>query len=235
MEKKRKGFIVAVDGYSSTGKSTVSKLLAARLGFTYIDTGAMYRVVTLKALREGVIHEGVIDEERLGSLLPALKIGFLYNEGKKRYESYLDGELVEDMIRGMEVSDKVSLIAALPVVRKVLVEKQREMAKEGAVIMDGRDIGSVVFPDADVKFFLTASSEVRAERRYRELLAKGETVTFDEVRANVEKRDYIDEHRAVSPLRKVPDAVEIDNGNLTIDEEVREMAAIIMRKYESRD
>ena len=235
MEKKKKGFIVAVDGYSSTGKSTVSKLLAARLGFTYIDTGAMYRVVTLKALREGVIHYGVVDEERLGSLLPALKIGFLYNEGKKRYESYLDGELVEDMIRGMEVSDKVSLIAALPVVRKVLVEKQREMAKEGAVIMDGRDIGSVVFPDADVKFFLTASSEVRAERRYRELLAKGETVTFDEVRANVEKRDYIDEHRAVSPLRKVPDAVEIDNGNLTIDEEVREMAAIIMRKYESRD
>ena len=235
MEKKRKGFIVAVDGYSSTGKSTVSKLLAARLGFTYIDTGAMYRVVTLKALREGVIHDGVVDEERLGSLLPALKIGFLYNEGKKRYESYLDGELVEDMIRGMEVSDKVSLIAALPVVRKVLVEKQREMAKEGAVIMDGRDIGSVVFPDADVKFFLTASSEVRAERRYRELLAKGEAVTFDEVRANVEKRDYIDEHRAVSPLRKVPDAVEIDNGNLTIDEEVREMAAIIMRKYESRD
>ena len=235
MEKKRKGFIVAVDGYSSTGKSTVSKLLAARLGFTYIDTGAMYRVVTLKALREGVIHDGVVDEERLGSLLPALKIGFLYNEGKKRYESYLDGELVEDMIRGMEVSDKVSLIATLPVVRKVLVEKQREMAKEGAVIMDGRDIGSVVFPDADVKFFLTASSEVRAERRYRELLAKGETVTFDEVRANVEKRDYIDEHRAVSPLRKVPDAVEIDNGNLTIDEEVREMAAIIMRKYESRD
>lgn len=235
MEKKKKGFIVAVDGYSSTGKSTVSKLLAARLGFTYIDTGAMYRVVTLKALREGVIHDGVVDEERLGSLLPALKIGFLYNEGKKRYESYLDGELVEDMIRGMEVSDKVSLIATLPVVRKVLVEKQREMAKEGAVIMDGRDIGSVVFPDADVKFFLTASSEVRAERRYRELLAKGETVTFDEVRANVEKRDYIDEHRAVSPLRKVPDAVEIDNGNLTIDEEVREMAAIIMRKYESRD
>ena len=235
MEKKKKGFIVAVDGYSSTGKSTVSKLLAARLGFTYIDTGAMYRVVTLKALREGVIHDGVVDEERLGSLLPALKIGFLYNEGKKRYESYLDGELVEDMIRGMEVSDKVSLIAALPVVRKVLVEKQREMAKEGAVIMDGRDIGSVVFPDADVKFFLTASSEVRAERRYRELLAKGKTVTFDEVRANVEKRDYIDEHRAVSPLSKVPDAVEIDNGNLTIDEEVREMAAIIMRKYESRD
>ena len=235
MEKKKKGFIVAVDGYSSTGKSTVSKLLAARLGFTYIDTGAMYRVVTLKALREGVIHDGVVDEERLGSLLPALKIGFLYNEGKKRYESYLDGELVEDMIRGMEVSDKVSLIAALPMVRKVLVEKQREMAKEGAVIMDGRDIGSVVFPDADVKFFLTASSEVRAERRYRELLAKGETVTFDEVRANVEKRDYIDEHRAVSTLRKVPDAVEIDNGNLTIDEEVREMAEIIMRKYESRD
>lgn len=235
MEKERKGFIVAVDGYSSTGKSTVSKLLAAQLGFTYIDTGAMYRMVTLKALQEGLIRDGAVDGERLRMLLPDLKIGFQYNEEKRRYESYLDGILVEDKIRGMEVSDCVSLIAALPYVREVLVEKQREMAREGAVIMDGRDIGSVVFPQADVKFFLTASSTIRAERRYRELLAKGESVTFEEVKANVEKRDYIDEHRAASPLKKVPDAVLIDNGSLTIGEEVQKMAAIIRKRYEGRD
>ena len=234
MEKKRKGFIVAVDGYSSTGKSTVSKLLASRLGFTYIDTGAMYRVVTLKALREGLICEGVVDDAHLKMLLPSLKIGFQYNREKKRYESYLDGVLVEDEIRGMEVSNNVSLIAALPYVREMLVEKQREMAAEGAVIMDGRDIGSVVFPDADVKFFLTASSSIRAERRYEELRAKGERVSFEEVKANVEKRDYIDEHRAASPLKRMPDAVLIDNGNMTIEEEVDEMASIIKEKYESR-
>ena len=232
---KKKGFIVAVDGYSSTGKSTVSKLLAARLGFTYIDTGAMYRVVTLEALREGLIYGGTVDEGRLRRALSVMKIGFRYNEEKKRYESYLDGELVEDAIRGMEVSDNVSLIAALPFVREVLVEKQREMAREGAVIMDGRDIGSVVFPNADVKFFLTASPEIRAERRYKELTGKGVRVTFEEVKANVEKRDYIDEHRETSPLKRMPDAVLIDNGGMTVEEEVREMAKIIKEKYEGGD
>ena len=232
---KKKGFIVAVDGYSSTGKSTVSKLLAARLGFTYIDTGAMYRVVTLEALREGLICEGTVDEGRLRRALSLMKIGFRYNEEKKRYESYLGGELVEDAIRGMEVSDNVSLIAALPYVREVLVEKQREMAREGAVIMDGRDIGSVVFPNADVKFFLTASPEIRAERRYKELTGKGVRVTFEEVKANVEKRDYIDEHRETSPLKRMPDAVLIDNGGMTVEEEVREMAKIIKEKYEGGD
>ena len=232
---KKKGFIVAVDGYSSTGKSTVSKLLAARLGFTYIDTGAMYRVVTLEALREGLIYGGTVDEGRLRRALSVMKIGFRYNEEKKRYESYLDGELVEDAIRGMEVSDNVSLIAALPFVREVLVEKQREMAREGAVIMDGRDIGSVVFPNADVKFFLTASPEIRADRRYKELMGKGVRVTFEEVKANVEKRDYIDEHRETSPLKRMPDAVLIDNGGMTVEEEVREMAKIIKEKYEGGD
>ena len=224
-----------MDGYSSTGKSTVSKLLAARLGFTYIDTGAMYRVVTLEALREGLIYGGTVDEGRLRRALSVMKIGFRYNEEKKRYESYLDGELVEDAIRGMEVSDNVSLIAALPFVREVLVEKQREMAREGAVIMDGRDIGSVVFPNADVKFFLTASPEIRADRRYKELMGKGVRVTFEEVKANVEKRDYIDEHRETSPLKRMPDAVLIDNGGMTVEEEVREMAKIIKEKYEGGD
>ena len=162
--------IVAVDGHSSTGKSTVSKILAARLGYTYIDTGAMYRIVTLKAMREGLIRNGNVDDEKLKEVLPTIIFGFKYNEEKKRYESYMNGEYVETAIRGLEVSDNVSLIAALPYVRELLVEKQREMAKEGGVIMDGRDIGSVVFPHAEVKFFMTASPEVRAQRRYKELI-----------------------------------------------------------------
>ena len=233
MEKK--GLIVAVDGQSSTGKSTVSKILAARLGYTYIDTGAMYRIVTLKAMREGLIRNGNVDDEKLKEVLPTIIFGFKYNEEKKRYESYMNGEYVEMAIRGLEVSDNVSLIAALPYVRELLVEKQREMAKEGGVIMDGRDIGSVVFPHAEVKFFMTASPEVRAQRRYKELIEKGEQVTYEEVEANVRKRDYIDEHRETSPLVRTSDAVLIDNGDMTVEEEVEEMLKIIRSKYESRN
>ena len=233
MEKK--GLIVAVDGHSSTGKSTVSKILAARLGYTYIDTGAMYRIVTLKAMREGLIRNGNVDDEKLKEVLPTIIFGFKYNEEKKRYESYMNGEYVEVAIRGLEVSDNVSLIAALPYVRELLVEKQREMAKEGGVIMDGRDIGSVVFPHAEVKFFMTASPEVRAQRRYKELIEKGEQVTYEEEEANVRKRDYIDAHRETSPLVRTSDAVLIDNGDMTVEEEVEEMLKIIRSKYESRN
>ena len=233
MEKK--GLIVAVDGHSSTGKSTVSKILAARLGNTYIDTGAMYRIVTLKAMREGLIREGKVDDEKLKEVLPTIVFGFKYNEGKRRYESYMNGEYVEAAIRGMEVSGNVSLIASLPYVRELLVEKQREMAKAGGVIMDGRDIGSVVFPHADVKFFMTASLKVRAQRRYKELIEKGDHVTYEEVEENVRKRDYIDEHRETSPLVKTSDAVLIDNGDMTVEEEVEEMLKIIRSKYESRN
>ena len=232
---QKKGLIVTVDAHSSTGKSTVSKILAARLGYTYIDTGAMYRIVTLKAMREGLIKDGNVDDEKLKEVLPTIIFGFKYNEGKKCYESYMNGEYVETAIRGLEVSDNVSLIAALPYVRELLVEKQREMAKEGGVIMDGRDIGSVVFPHAEVKFFMTASPEVRAQRRYKELIEKGEKVTYEEVEANVRKRDYIDEHRETSPLVKTPDAVLIDNGDMTVEEEVEEMLKIIRSRYESRN
>ena len=233
MEKK--GLIVAVDGHSSTGKSTVSKILAARLGYTYIDTGAMYRIVTLKAMREGLIRNGNVDDEKLKEVLPTIIFGFKYNEEKKRYESYMNGEYVEVAIRGLEVSDNLSLIVALPYVRELLVEEQRELAKEGAVIMDGRDVGSVVFPLAEVKFFMTASPEVRAQRRYKELIEKGEQVTYEEVEANVRKRDYIDEHRETSPLVRTSDAVLIDNGDMTVEEEVKEMLKIIRSKYESRN
>ena len=195
----------------------------------------MYRIVTLKAMREGLIRNGNVDDEKLKEVLPTIIFGFKYNEEKKRYESYMNGEYVEVVIRGLEVSDNVSLIAALPYVRELLVEKQREMAKEGGVIMDGRDIGSVVFPHAEVKFFMTASPEVRAQRRYKELIEKGEQVTYEEVEANVRKRDYIDEHRETSPLVRTSDAVLIDNGDMTVEEEVEEMLKIIRSKYESRN
>ncbi len=227
--EEREIMIVAVDGYSSTGKSTVAKLIAAKLGLTYIDTGAMYRAVTLAAMRGGLIADGVIDREKLREVLKGIQIGFKYNRILDRYETYLNGEYVEEQIRGMEVSDRVSGIAALDFVREFLVDRQREMGREEDVIMDGRDIGTVVFPQADVKFFMTASPEVRAQRRYRELQNKGVEVSYEEVEANVRKRDYIDSHREVSPLVQAEDAIVIDNGDMTIAEEVEQMVREIRR------
>lgn len=212
--------IVAVDGYSSTGKSTVAKIIAAKLGLIYIDTGAMYRVVTLEALRRGLIVDGVIDQKRLRESLKEINIGFKYNREQDFYETYLNGEYVEEQIRGMEVSDQVSGIAALGFVREFLVAQQREMARNESVIMDGRDIGSVVFPDADVKFFMTASPAVRAQRRYKELTDKGVEVSYEEVEANVLKRDYIDAHREESPLKQTDDAIVVDNSDMTVEDEV---------------
>lgn len=212
--------IVAVDGYSSTGKSTVAKIIAAKLGLIYIDTGAMYRVVTLEALRRGLIVDGVIDQKRLRESLKEINIGFKYNREQDFYETYLNGEYVEEQIRGMEVSDQVSGIAALGFVREFLVAQQREMARNESVIMDGRDIGSVVFPDADIKFFMTASPAVRAQRRYKELTDKGVEVSYEEVEANVLKRDYIDAHREESPLKQTDDAIVVDNSDMTVEDEV---------------
>lgn len=228
----KQSFIVAIDGYSSTGKSTVAKLLASRLGFVYIDTGAMYRMVTLYALRKGWISDGKVNDGALRAALPGLRLAFRHNDTTGKNEAYLNGENVEGEIRGMEVADHVSLIAAQPYVREVLVEKQREMGRGARVIMDGRDIGSAVFPDADVKFFLTASPDIRAERRYQELRAKGESVSREEVAENVRKRDYIDEHRETSPLRRVPEAVLIDNGTMSVEDEVDMMEHIIRDKYD---
>lgn len=222
--------VVAVDGYSSTGKSTVAKRIAAKLGLTYIDTGAMYRVVTLAALREGLIADGVIDRERLREMLRKTEIGFKYNPALSRYETYLNGECVEEQIRGMEVADEVSGIATLDFVREFLVARQREMGRKGDVIMDGRDIGSVVFPQAEVKFFMTAAPEVRALRRYKELQEKGMPVSYEEVEANVRKRDDIDSHREVSPLVQAVDAIVIDNSQMTLEEEVQTMIEAIRLK-----
>lgn len=228
MNKESKRLVVAVDGYSSTGKSTVAKLVAARLGYTYIDTGAMYRVVTLEAMRRGVIDGEKVKEEELRRLLPDVNIGFKYRDGG--YETYLNGECVEKEIRGLDVAGNVSRVASVGFVREFLVEKQREMGREGGVIMDGRDIGSVVFPDAEVKFFMTAAPEVRAQRRYDELVGKGEQVSYEEVEKNVRERDYMDSHREVSPLRQMADAILVDNSRMTVEEEVE----LMVKRIEER-
>ena len=233
MEQER--LIIAVDGYSSTGKSTVSKRLAARLGYTYIDTGAMYRMVTLRAMREGWIRDGKVDDERLRRALETMHFDFKYDTGNSCHVSYLDGENVEEAIRGLAVSGNVSLIATLGYVREALVARQREMGRDGGVVMDGRDIGSVVFPGAGVKFFMTASAGTRARRRHEELLGKGEIVSLEEIETNVALRDHADSSRAISPLVKTPDAIEIDTSEMTIEEVVERMLTVTRARRASGD
>lgn len=216
MEKK---IIIAIDGHSSSGKSTMAKDLAREIGYIYIDTGAMYRAVTLYCLRKGYIQGDKIQEEALKADLDKMDISFQYNAETGRPDTYLNGEKVEKEIRSMEVADKVSLVAALGFVRRAMVAKQQEMGKAKGIVMDGRDIGTVVFPNAELKIFVTASPEVRARRRLEELQAKGEQTTYEEVLANVKKRDYIDSTREESPLRQAPDALVLDNSNMTIPEQ----------------
>lgn len=216
MEKK---IIIAIDGHSSSGKSTMAKDLAREIGYIYIDTGAMYRAVTLYCLRKGYIQGDTIQEEALKADLDQMDISFRHNAETGRPDTYLNGEKVEKEIRSMEVADKVSLIAALGFVRRAMVAKQQEMGKAKGIVMDGRDIGTVVFPEAELKVFVTASPEVRARRRLEELQAKGEQTTYEEVLANVKKRDYIDSTREESPLRQAPDALVLDNSEMTIPEQ----------------
>lgn len=218
MDHKR--IIIAIDGFSSCGKSTMAKDLAREIGYIYVDTGAMYRSVTLYALRHGMFRtDGSIDTGALEAAMPEIRITFKLNKETGRPDTYLNGELVEKDIRTMEVSSKVSPIAALPFVRKALVEQQQMMGREKGIVMDGRDIGTAVFPDAELKVFVTASAEVRAQRRYDELKAKGMEADYASILKNVEERDYIDSHREVSPLRKADDAVELDNSHMTIAEQ----------------
>ena len=215
-----KKIVIAIDGYSSCGKSTMAKDLAREVGYIYVDTGAMYRAVTLFAMRNGVFDaDDNIDEARLKALLPDVKLTFKLNSETKLPEVCLNGECVERDIRTLEVSQHVSLIAALPFVREKLVEQQQAMGKEKGIVMDGRDIGTVVFPEAELKIFVTASAEIRAQRRYKELQAKGMPADFDDILKNVEERDYIDSHRATSPLRQADDALVLDNSHLTIEEQ----------------
>lgn len=215
-----KKITIAIDGFSSCGKSTMAKDLAKEIGYIYVDTGAMYRSVTLYALQHGMFGaDNSIDTAALEKAMPQIKISFKLNAGTGRPDTYLNGQLVEKYIRTMEVSSRVSPIAALPFVRKALVEQQQAMGKEKGIVMDGRDIGTVVFPDAELKVFVTASAEVRAQRRFDELKAKGMPADLQDILKNVQERDYIDSHREVSPLRKADDAVELDNSNMTIAEQ----------------
>lgn len=219
MESNKK-IVIAIDGYSSCGKSTMAKDLAKEVGYIYVDTGAMYRSVTLYALKHGMFNaDNNIDTAALEKAMPEIKISFKLNEDTGRPDTYLNGTLVEKDIRSMEVSSRVSPIAALGFVREALVKQQQAMGKEKGIVMDGRDIGTVVFPNAELKIFVTASAEVRAQRRYDELKAKGMDADFEDILKNVQERDYIDSHREVSPLRKADDAIELDNSHMTIAEQ----------------
>ena len=215
-----KKITIAIDGHSSCGKSTMAKDLAQRVGYIYVDTGAMYRSVTLYALRHNMFSaDGSINTEILKEQLPQIVITFQLNAETGRPDTYLNGVCVEQLIRSLEVSSHVSPIAALPFVREAMVAQQQQMGQGGGVVMDGRDIGTVVFPDAELKVFVTASAEVRAQRRYDELQQKGMPADYDDILKNVQERDYIDSHREVGPLRQAPDALLLDNSHMTIAEQ----------------
>jgi len=213
--------IIALDGHSSCGKSTFAKLIAAKLGYSYIDTGAMYRAVTLAAMEAGLFKKTDAPAvDRIEEVLGHVQLKLKHNPDRQRTEIFLNGRMVEDLIRSMEVSGHVSYIAAISAVRRKMVEYQRMLGDEKGVVMDGRDIGTVVFPDAAIKIFLTASLEVRAGRRYRELIEKGMAADFDEVQKNLEKRDQIDSNRADSPLKQADDAILLDNSEMTLEQQM---------------
>jgi cytidylate kinase len=214
-----KKITIAIDGFSSTGKSTLAKQLAKQLGYVYVDTGAMYRAVAFFAMQNGYISKDFFDKQKLINSLPFIKLHFVFNSDLGFAEMYLNDTNIEKDIRTLEVSNFVSLVAEVSEVRAKLVEQQQEMGKEKGIVMDGRDIGTVVFPDAELKIFMTASAETRAQRRFDELNEKGQEVSYEQVLKNVVDRDYIDTHRDDSPLRIAEDAIEIDNSYLTKDEQ----------------
>ena len=222
-----KKIVIAIDGHSSCGKSTMAKDLAREIGYVYVDTGAMYRAVTLYAMRHGMFVAESIDEAALKRDIEAgrVNISFRFNAAAGRPDTYLNGQLVETEIRQMEVSNRVSPIAALPFVRELLTRQQQAMGREKGIVMDGRDIGTTVFPQAELKIFVTASAPVRARRRYDELRqkaptqAEADTISYDEILKNVEQRDYIDSHRSVAPLRQAEDAIVLDNSCMTKEEQ----------------
>jgi len=220
MNTTKRKLIIAIDGHSSCGKSTLAKDLAKRINYTYIDSGAMYRVITLFAMRHNLINDDKLDENKLASLIDSINITFSYNDKLKRHETFMNGELVEDEIRNLDVSNNVSLIATIKFVREKMVALQRKLSEAGAVIMDGRDIGTVVFPNADLKIFMTADVEVRAIRRFKELKDKDDNISLDAIRENVKKRDFIDENRDESPLQKADDAIILNNSHLTKEEQL---------------
>ena len=227
MENNKK-IVIAIDGFSSCGKSTFAKAIAARLGHIFIDTGAMYRAVTLYALEQGAICDGEVDAETVVALLPEINISFSFNAERGASDIYVNGELAEGRIRTIEVSNCVSKVSSIREVREKLVAMQQQMGQKRGVVMDGRDIGTVVFPDAELKIFMTADAQVRAERRYAELTAKGDKVTMEEILENVISRDKADMERAISPLRQAEDAVVLDNSYMSVDEQM----AWFMERYD---
>jgi cytidylate kinase len=221
MEGNKKKIIIAIDGHSSCGKSTVAKDVARQLNYLYLDSGAMYRAVTLYCLRHNLIRNGVLDVSALVSNLDDIKISFKPNPETFNNDTYLNGENIEDEIRQLKVSQSVSRVAANSDLRHHLVALQREIGKFKGIVMDGRDIGTVVFPEAELKIFMTASTDIRAKRRYDELIAKGEYVNYEEIKANIIDRDRYDEQRLISPLRKAKDALVLNNGFLTREEQLK--------------
>jgi len=222
-----KKIIIAIDGFSSTGKSTLAKELAKHLGYVYVDTGAMYRAVAFFAMQNGYIGKEFFDKESLINSLPFIKLVFKFNSNLGFGEMYLNEVNVEKEIRTIEVSNFVSRVAEIPEVRSKLVEQQKEMGKKKGIVMDGRDIGTVVFPEAELKIFMNASAHTRAERRFKELQEKGDIVSFNEVLKNIEERDYIDTHRDDSPLVRADDALEFDNSNISKQEQFEKVLTLI--------
>lgn len=223
LNDNRSGIVIAIDGFSSSGKSTMARALASRLGYRYIDSGAMYRAVTLYALEHNLVShtegsESTIDVQRISAALPGLKVDFAIQSDGSQHTT-LNGRDIEREIRGKEVSENVSPVAAIPAVRHALTARMQEMGRQKGIVMDGRDIGTTVFPDAELKIYVNAPARTRAERRYKELQEKGIAMTFDEVLANVEERDRIDSTRKESPLRRADDAIDLDNSNMTISQQ----------------
>ena len=229
-----KKITIAIDGFSSTGKSTLAKQLAKKLQYIYVDTGAMYRAVTLFAMRAGLVNAGNVDEDTLEQKLGDVELKFVFNSELGFAEMYLNGENVEKEIRTMPVSKNVSHVAVLEAVRKKLVALQQAMGVDKGIVMDGRDIGTVVFPDAELKIFMTASPEKRAVRRYKELLGRGENVVYEDILENVQKRDYIDSNREISPLRKADDAIEFDNSDLGLEDQFQRIYEHSLRVIEKQ-
>lgn len=229
MSQNSRKIVIAIDGFSSCGKSTFAKAIAARLGYIFIDTGAMYRAVTLYALEHGAVVDGEVLSDKVVELLPQIEISFSFNSERGASDIYINGEQVEQKIRSIEVSNLVSKISSIAQVREKLVAMQQGMGQQRGVVMDGRDIGTVVFPDAELKIFMTADPKVRAQRRYDELTAKGDNVTMDEILENVLSRDHADMNREISPLRQADDAIVLDNSHMSVEEQM----AWFMERYEA--
>lgn len=227
MDKK---IIIAIDGFSSCGKSTFAKQIAKKLNYLYIDSGAMYRAVTLAFINHGIINDGKVNRKKYPKILSKTEVGFNLNSSNGLFETTLDGKVVENEIRSPEVANLVSIVAAIPSVRARMVELQRKLGEQKGIVMDGRDIGTVVFPNAELKIFMTADPMVRAERRLKELQENGINITFNEVLSNIRKRDHIDQTRDTSPLRKADDAVTLDNTHMSVIEQMAWVESLVKQK-----